>query len=104
MAAQHEITKEANEITRNLQKKAERLHEDYLAAESHAAYLKAERDKAALAPKRRANFQIKIGADYQCPQCWIADERRSVLTPIPSDTPDDIFRCSVCHLVIIDPH
>ena len=44
---------------------------------------KKECDTARLAPKRLANYSVKLGADYQCPRCWIDNEARSALRPIP---------------------
>jgi hypothetical protein len=100
MAARDEISNAAADIAQALHDKAARLQEEYLIAESHAAHLKAEHDKASIGPKRLASFQVKIGPDYQCPRCWIEHERGSALLPIPSDGRHDIFRCSRCHYEI----
>jgi hypothetical protein len=104
MAAKDEISNAAADIAQALHYKAARLNEDYLIVESRAAHLKAERDKANLAPKRLANFQVMIGDDYQCPRCWIEHERESALSVAPSDGPDDILRCRECHYEISIHH
>src|SRR5258708_7033627 len=47
--------------------------------------------------QRLANFQVKIGPDYQCPRCWIMLEKRSALRPIGGGTnTEDFFRCNDC--------
>jgi hypothetical protein len=59
---------------------------------------------ARLAHDRLANFQIKIGADYQCPGCWIEHERRSSLTPVGGGTAtEEFFTCHVYHFGIAIP-
>jgi hypothetical protein len=56
------------------------------------AKMAAQLRSANLSYQRLANFQVKIGADYQCPACWIEHEARSALRPIGSGTDtEDIF-------------
>jgi hypothetical protein len=56
---------------------------------------------ARLAANRFNNFQPKIGGMLQCPRCWVDNELRSNLTPIPSATGGDLFRCYTCRLELI---
>ena len=46
--------------------------------------------------QRVRDFSAHVGRDLQCPRCWILNEAKTALTPIPSDTKDDLFRCDVC--------
>ena len=52
---------------------------------------------ARLTDKRFLKFQPQIGTEYQCPRCWIVDERASALRPISGTDTEDRFRCPVCH-------
>jgi hypothetical protein len=65
------------------------------------AKVEAERQSASDALKRLANYPVKLGADYQCPRCWVQRGAMSPLKPIPSDTNDDLFRCQLCHLDLV---
>lgn len=47
--------------------------------------------------QRALNFQPQIDGKLQCPRCWVDNELRTALTPIPSDAGDDMFRCRACH-------
>jgi hypothetical protein len=60
-----------------------------------------------LAHERRKHFRPEIRGRFQCPLCWIRNETRSSLIPIPSDRPklasfpsyerDNWFECLVCN-------
>ena len=57
----------------------------------------AERQKDPdLASVRLSVFRPKIGVSYQCPACWVKNEKRSALDPIQTNTRDDAFGCEVC--------
>ena len=94
--AANEIALAALDLAQALQNKAPGLREQYLAAESHATRLKAECDRASMAPKRLASFKVKVGADYQCPRCFIESERHSALLPLGNGR-SDVLRCKHCH-------
>ena len=87
----------ATELAAQNQQNAANLHQEYLRAQSHALELKAKLDSAHLAGNRLANFKVKVGPYYQCPQCWIFNGVQSALKSIPSGgSREDIFRCDVC--------
>ena len=94
--AANEIALAALDLAQALQNKAAGLREQYLAANSHATRPKAECDRASMAPKRLASFKVKIGADYQCPRCFIESERHSALLP-QGNGRSDVLRCKHCH-------
>jgi hypothetical protein len=48
------------------------------------------------ARKRLANYEMKVGADYQCPCCWIDRGARAPLQEMPSGTDIELFRCTMC--------
>ena len=45
---------------------------------------------------RALGYKARIGADYQCPWCFIKDGERTPLDPIPTGTRDDAFGCDRC--------
>lgn len=100
MSIATQLAKEAEDLVSRLDRKAAKLDAEYLEAEKRAANLKAERDAARLAPKRLADYTVKLGVNYQCPRCWIERETRSALSSIPSTTGDDRLRCDRCHYEI----
>jgi len=65
--------------------------------------LEAKRRAANLSSKRLANFEPEIGGHLQCPHCWIDNETRSRLDPIPGTAGEDMFRCVECHFEISAP-
>ena len=46
---------------------------------------------------RGATYEPKIGADYQCPYCWVLDGVHTALVTVASKTDDDRWRCKVRH-------
>jgi hypothetical protein len=65
--------------------------------------IEAKRRAAGLSSKRFANFEPEIDGYLQCPHCWIDNEARSRLNPIPGTAGEDIFRCDECHFQISAP-
>ena len=45
---------------------------------------------------RLIGYKARVGVNYQCPLCWMRDEVRSPLDPIPTGTRDDAFGCDRC--------
>ena len=61
----------------------------------------AQIERAKLAYNRAIGFQDKVHSDFQCPRCWVANEQRSVLTPIgEAMNSDNVFLCGTCDLKI----
>jgi len=93
-----QIQQIALEFASNAQHRAFALQSKLAEIEARKVAIEAELHTANLARKRIANFKVQIGADYQCPRCWIEHETRSALIPISGGTRDeDFFRCSTCH-------
>jgi hypothetical protein len=45
---------------------------------------------------RADNYRPTIGDDFQCPACWLKDERSSRLKQI-GDPGAGIYQCEACH-------
>jgi hypothetical protein len=86
----------AQEIGEELQSRRSVLDAELLRVEAHAREIRAELGSMDLARERLSSFQVQIGEQYQCPNCWVRDEAQSVLVPIPPDAKDDYFRCETC--------
>jgi hypothetical protein len=96
MTTERELRQAAREIAAQAQAAVTRLEQETLDLKTRLAEKEAERDAARLAPKRLANYPVRLGTDYQCPRCWIEHEKRSPLRPIPSGDKNDILRCGIC--------
>ena len=97
MSIEQELRRFAREIAARAEQQVAHLENEVLELQQRLAEKKAECDAARGAPKRLSNYDVSLGADYQCPRCWIEHERRSPLRPVPSDVGDiDIFRCRIC--------
>ena len=61
------------------------------------AQAKAGLEATDLAIYRLGRFSVTLGAEYQCPRCWIAQGVPSSLIPQPGDTKEDWFKCRICN-------
>ena len=104
MSVSGTLSELAAEIADNLQQSAVALEPEKLRIQTRLREIEAVGAAARLAHDRLANFQIKIGADYQCPGCWIEHERRSSLSAVGGGTAtEEFFTCHVCHFGIAIP-
>jgi len=87
----------ANEMAAHEQAKLSQIEKRLTELEDEKAALEARRDLASTARERALNFQPVLGADYQCPACWVVGEERAALGPISGEPHKDFFRCSRCH-------
>jgi hypothetical protein len=90
------LAEEAAYIARNMYGAASTLEAELREIERRKAEIDATLNAAKLAQKRLLNFHPRIGAGFQCPRCWVQNEKRSALTATPSSTGDDILRCHMC--------
>ena len=96
------LRQQAEEIAGATQERVSDLDREIAEIEKQKAKKEAERDLARGALKRLANFPVKNGADYLCPNCWVTRGGMSTLQPIPSPDRHDIFRCGLCgHELVI---
>jgi hypothetical protein len=87
----HLIVTELGESAIDLRKEIARL-EDALTIKKT---MLAEREKAIW---RAKTFELARNGDYQCPSCWIKNERHSDLKPVSQTTipSEDHFKCREC--------
>lgn len=97
MPIEQSLRDAARNIADALFQRSAKLEPEKFRIEERLAEIEAVCNEARLAAKRFANYPVKLGVDYQCPRCWIINENRSTLRPIPSDTADDILRCNSCN-------
>ncbi len=83
----------AEEIARNARDRAARLQIEVAQLEEQAAQKKTAIATANLSLDRLASFKIATEMEYPCPFCWIEEEVRSILRPVPSADEGDVFRC-----------
>ena len=87
----------AEQIVQRSKNRTPKLQRELSEIEARKAEVEALLNSANLARQRLAIFQVKIGADYQCPICWIEREVRAPIRSIGAGTDnEDLFRCSVC--------
>jgi hypothetical protein len=86
----------ALEIANNTLGRAKSLEPERLQIQMRLKEIEATLASASLCHERARNFVAQMGRDYQCPRCWILHEAKVSLTPVPSDTKDDRFRCDRC--------
>ena len=87
---------EAQDIASTLLKRRDdALQAKLLELEKEKATIEAERKSICLAPNRALMFKPKIGPDYQCPVCWVKDEKQSRIDFV-ADESGDHARCDVC--------
>lgn len=94
----------AREIAAEVEQSVARLQREQPELEKRLAEKQAQLDLASLAPKRLANYVVRVGADYQCPRCWIYEEKRSRMLPRPGPPRQDIFECVVCGRSVVLDH
>jgi hypothetical protein len=87
----------ANEIARSARERIGALREEEAAIDARKTEIRAECMKIRVAAKRAFNFRPQLSADFQCPRCWIDDERRAILLRIGDGAHSEYhFRCETC--------
>jgi hypothetical protein len=72
------------------------LEAELVTADQRRIETEAELKAAKLARTRLLDFRPRLGHGYQCPHCWIQNQRQSTLSPVASVTSDEILRCDAC--------
>ena len=97
MEIEKALLEEAQYAVSNLKNRARALEPQLQEIEKLKLEIEAECHAARLAPKRLLDYKFKIGTEYQCPRCWINDERQSALRPANSASVDrNLMRCQTC--------
>ena len=97
----NELAEQATEDARSAERAMEKALKEHADAQT-----KLEVAQGAI--RRVDSYRPKIGDDYQCPWCWIRENRLSILKSIEhepgdSDTSSDLFKCRECHRVYVRP-
>ena len=87
---------EAANTVRRLEEGVTVLEAELAAIDQRVAEINAEIKDAKLARPRLLDFRARIGADFQCPHCWVQSEARSTLEAQPSTTSEEILICRTC--------
>ncbi|MCF8469332.1 MAG: hypothetical protein K9G30_00960 [Parvibaculum sp.] len=104
MSIESAIMQAGLEVANDIQRRIAGFEKKKAQLENELSINQAALNAAQLCHDHFADFQVKVGADYQCPRCWINNESRSTLRPVPSDTDTDILHCPNCQLdVLIEP-
>lgn len=97
MSIAGEIRQVAAGLGRQAEVRASHLKVQLAEVEARKAEIQAQLNTARLSPERVFNFKPQIGPYFQCPNCWIENEKRSSLTPVGGPTrAEDFFRCRSC--------
>lgn len=99
----HYQARRLEDATPALNAQLRQLEREQAGVEQRIAEIKAQLEAARVAQKRLLNYQPSIGTDFQCPRCWVVNEIRADVRPIPSQTSDDIMRCGTCGADIVIP-
>lgn len=89
----NELLSIASQIAEQLDISASQLQKELLDVELKKHAIEAQLHSARLAVKRVVNYRPALGADYQCPSCWVRHEKRAALTPISGDDIYNRLRC-----------
>jgi hypothetical protein len=93
----HALTEEAAEAALALKSRARSLEAELLDIEKRKAEIEAKLDAARRAQQRLFDYHPRMGRYFQCPRCWIQNEVRATLSPVPGTGEEDIMRCQTCN-------
>ena len=83
--------------------RADRYQAQLCRLKSEQTELDAKLRASILSSARVAKFEAEIEGHLQCPHCWIDNETRSRLNPMPGTAGEDMFGCDECHFEIYAP-
>jgi len=93
------LSEEGNDAHRSassLQHRVAELQSRVAESRRRSAALKAKCDASGLVLDRFPRFSASIGDDFQCPNCWLEKERRSILNARHDTGTHVRFRCENC--------
>lgn len=91
-----QLSQAALQIANDIQERALNLKSELAEMEQRKVLIETQLTSAQAVRERARNFRPEIGGNLQCPSCWVRNETEVSLTPIPSETQDDLFRCKKC--------
>ena len=86
---------EAANAVQRLEEGVAVLEAELAAIDQRVAEINAEIKDAKLARTRLLDFRAQIGADFQCPHCWVQNEARS-LEAVSGTDGEEILICRTC--------
>ena len=90
------LGQEAIEIANGFRRRKLDLEKEQLDLKLSLAQVKADLEATDHAIYRLGRFSPTLGAEYQCPRCWIAQGVPSSLIPQPRGTKEDCLKCRIC--------
>ena len=92
---------EAANAVQRLEEGVAVLEAELAAIDQRVAEINAEIKDAKLARTRllawvMLDFRAQIGADFQCPHCWVQNEARSTLEAVSGTEGEEILICRTC--------
>jgi hypothetical protein len=97
MAINTQLLHAAAELAERAEQHALASQRELAEIEARKVQLQAEYEIARRAAQRLATFEAKIGLNFQCPYCWIENERRSALSPSGGEIGgEESLRCGAC--------
>lgn len=91
------LREEAESLVSRAEYRASQLKTELEQIEARRDAIKTERSTINDAAKRLLSFQPRIGAEYQCPRCWIDAGKQSPLSNVPGTATHNILRCDACN-------
>jgi hypothetical protein len=102
MSIADQLKQTAIEVLNRITERKARIRTEYEQIEAARLQKKAELDAQINAEsdarQRLLDFQPSREGQFMCPRCWTASGKYNALTPIPSGTSQDLFRCHFCNL------
>ena len=87
---------EAANAVQRLEEGVAVLEAKLAAIDQRVAEINAAIKDAKLARTRLLDFRAQIGADFQCPHCWVQNEERSTLEAVSGTDGEEILICRTC--------
>lgn len=92
MSIAAELKQVAEELAQRFRSRLPALHQEEAQIDARKAGIQAEREAIGTATQRAVDFQPQIETEFLCPCCWIEQQRRFALMPLPGD----VWRCDAC--------
>jgi hypothetical protein len=96
MDASQVLLEEAKGLVLRADNRAMYLKEQLEEIQARRDAIEAERREINSAAQRLLNYQPRIGAEYQCPGCWIDHGKQAPLSGVPGTDQHNILRCDAC--------
>jgi hypothetical protein len=96
MSARDVFSRTAQDLAYQLEAKALKLRVKLHQIEAQKREVKAEYELMRRAPERLKKFDPVTPVAYQCPRCWLLNEKKSAMAKIAGAAPGQLFRCDAC--------